>query len=126
MKKVFIIFPLLVILTACKSHASPAEYAMQKFLQALVNKDEMGMVSSVCSEYEMAALLELDSFASVETSLKSVTCKQINADSQSALVVCQGSIEASYNGEMQSFDLSGKTYVVLNDNGNWLVCGYTK
>jgi len=40
-----------------------------------------------------------------------------------ALVTCQGKIVASYNGELQEFNLSARTYVVENSTGEWLVCG---
>lgn len=126
MKRVFAIFFVLIFLSACQSDASPAERAVQDFLQAFVEKNETVMVSRVCPAYEMDALLEYDSFALVQATLEGVTCQQIGGDGNSAQVVCQGSIEASYNGELRSFDLSERTYTVLNDGGNWLVCGYEK
>ena len=123
-------------LTALEAEmADPAFWGNQERARDVVQrvKDLKGWVEPferlegrIRSAIEMDALLEYDSFALVETSLKSVSCKQVSADDNSAQVVCQGSIEASYNGEMQSFDLSARTYTVQNDNGNWLVCGYKK
>ena len=115
-----------LLLTACQGGATPAERSVQGFLQALADKNEAMMTSRVCPDYESDALLELDSLALVKTSLKDVSCKQVSMDDKGAQVVCQGSIEATYNGEVQSFDLSTRTYTVVNDGGDWLVCGYKK
>jgi len=95
-------------------------------LQALADKNEAVMTSLVCPDYEADALLELDSLALVKTSLKDVSCRQVGTDDKGAQVVCRGSIEATYNGEVQSFDLSTRSYTVVNDGRDWLVCGYKK
>jgi len=126
MNRIFVGLLALLLLTACQSGASPAERAVQGFLQALADKNEAEVVSLICPDYETDALLELDSLALVRTSLKAVSCKQVGADDKGAQVVCQGSIEASYNGETRTFDLALRTYTVVNSGGDWLVCGYKK
>jgi hypothetical protein len=67
--------------------------------------------------------MELDSFMAVSTSLEGLSCAQTGTDGEKALVTCQGKIVASYNGELQSFDLSTRTYIAENSTGEWLVCG---
>jgi len=41
-------------------------------------------------------------------------------------VICSGSIEASYGDEIRSFDLSERTYHLVQDGSDWLVCGYDR
>ena len=116
----------LLFLIACQSNASPAARAVESFLGALADKDEALLLSHTCPDYEMDALLEFDSLALVETSLKDVSCQQTGSEGDAALVTCSGSLEASYGGEMRSFDLSERAYRVVESGGDWLVCGYTK
>ena len=114
----------LLFFTACQSGISPAERTMQDYLQDLAEKNQASLISRTCPDFEMEALLELDALALVQTTLEDVACRQINADEQTAQVVCTGSIVTSYNGESQTIDLSSRTYTVINDNESWLVCGY--
>ena len=44
-------------------------------------------------------------------------------DGDTALVNCTGKIIASYNNEDQELDLSVRTYQVVQEGGDWLVCG---
>ena len=115
-----------LLLSACQSRASPAARAVELFLQALADKNEAVMLSYTCPDYEMDALLEFDSLALVQTTLMGVSCKQSGTDGDAALVTCRGSIEASYGGEVRSFDFTERTYRVVDSGGDWLVCGYTK
>jgi hypothetical protein len=126
MKRTSFIILLVLFLAACKGSVSPAEQSMQKYMQALVDKDQNALLSLVCPSYEMDALLEFDSFALIQTTLKDVSCHETGSTASETQVVCKGSIDASYNGEIQSFDLSARTYTVINEKGYWLVCGYTK
>jgi len=47
-------------------------------------------------------------------------------DGDDALIICKGSIDATYNNEVRNFHLSERTYRVVQQGGDWLVCGYTK
>ncbi len=116
MKKAILL--LTIFLTAC--NATPAT-AVEDFLTALTAKDEARLLTLVCADYEFDALLELDSFALVQTTLKDVDCQSSGTD-----VICSGSIEASYGAEVRSFDLSKRTYHLVQDGGDWLVCGYDR
>jgi hypothetical protein len=126
MKIIFFAALLMVLLVACQSGASPSAQAVENFLQALADKNEAVLLSHACPDYEMDALLEFDSFALVQTTLEDVSCQESGTDGDAALVVCNGSIEASYGGELRSFDLTQRTYRAVESGGNWLVCGYTK
>ena len=84
------------------------------------------MTSYLCPEFEMEAFIEFDSFSLVQTSLEGLSCSATGEDGDAVQVVCQGSIEATYGNELRSFDLSERTYSVVESKGDWLVCGYSK
>lgn len=126
-RSLLLLFTLALLCTACQITASaknPASQALQAYLEALTRKDETTLTLLSCADWELNALLELDAFQSVETSLEGLSCQPIESDESSASVVCQGKIVASYFAEDQEFDLSERTYQLVEQNGDWLVCGY--
>ncbi|RIK29011.1 MAG: hypothetical protein DCC56_14205 [Anaerolineae bacterium] len=113
-----------ILLTACASSNSDAPAkAVEDYLNALVAKDANKLPTLVCAEWEEDALIELDSFQAVTASLENASCTQSGTDGDTALVNCTGNIVASYNNEDQRLDLSVRTYQVVEDGGDWLVCG---
>jgi len=125
MKRI-ILFTILfsVLLAACgTSSAAGPEKAVEAYLTAMNAKDATRLSTLSCADWEPTALMELDSFQAVSTTLEELTCAQTGTDGANALVNCQGKIVASYNGELQEFNLSARTYVVENSTGEWLVCG---
>ena len=128
MRKVFLILILVIInnlfLSACapKSNAAPAK-AVEDYLNALVAKDSDRLTTLSCGDWEDDALLELDSFQAVTTKLDGLACSQTGTDGTTALVLCKGKIIATYNNEDQELDLSVRTYQIIQDGGDWLVCG---
>ena len=123
-KILFIVFLAGIILTACASSASDAPVkSVEDYLNALVAKDAHRLPTLVCGDWESDALIELDSFQAVTASLENVSCTQSGTDGDTALVHCTGNIIASYNNENQRLDLSVRTYQVIQDSGEWLVCG---
>ncbi len=125
MRKLFLILLLASAwLTACGPSASDAPAkAVEDYLNALVTKDADRLPTLVCGEWEEDALIELDSFQAVTASLENVSCTQTGTDGDTALVLCTGNIVASYNDEDQRLDLSVRTYQVIEQGGDWLVCG---
>jgi len=123
---IFLAVVALASLAACQSGdaGSQAVSTLETYLQALVDKDEATLSSLACADWEFNALLELDAFQSVDTSLEGLDCQQTAASEGSVTVVCQGQIIASYFGEEQDFDLSERSYTLVEQNGDWLVCGY--
>lgn len=119
---VTILFTLL--LTACGSGKTDAPAkAVEDYLNALVAKDADRLSTLSCGEWEDDALLELDSFQAVTARLEGLACEQTGTDGDTALVLCKGNIVATYNDEDQELDLSVRTYQVLQEGGEWLVCG---
>ena len=116
-----------LLLSACgsgQSSASDAPRIVEEYLNALVNKDVDRLSALSCAEWEPTALIELDSFQAVEARLEGLACEQVGVDGSTALVVCQGKIIVTYNSENQELDLSLRTYQVINQGGENLVCGY--
>lgn len=113
-----------LILSACASddNNGPVQ-AVEGYLKALVAKDEDRLPTLVCGDWEEAALIELDSFQAVTPRLENAACEQTGADGDFALVKCTGKIIATYNDEDQELDLSVRTYQVVQEGGDWLVCG---
>lgn len=113
-----------LVLTACSSKKTdPPVKAVEDYLNALVAKDTDRLPSLVCGDWENDALIELDSFQAVTARLDNVACKQTGTDGDTTLVKCNGKIIASYNNEDQELDLSVRTYQVVQEGGDWLVCG---
>ena len=97
--------------------------AIENYLNALVEKDSDRLTTLSCGEWEEEALLELDSFQAVSARLEGLACEQTGTDGDTALVLCNGNIIATYNEEDQQLDLSVRTYQVVQEGGEWLVCG---
>jgi len=113
-----------LFLTACASSNGDAPArAVENYLNALVAKDADRLSTLSCGEWEDDALLELDSFQAVTARLEGVACEQTGSDGDTALVLCNGNIVATYNEEDQELDLSVRTYQVVQEGGEWLVCG---
>ncbi len=112
-------------LTACSTsntNDAPAK-AVEDYLTALVEKDADRLSTLVCGEWEEDALIELDSFQAVTARLDGLACEQTGTDGDTALVLCNGKIIATYTNEDQEIDLSTRTYEVTQEGGDWLVCG---
>ncbi|QRN82209.1 hypothetical protein JR338_07095 [Chloroflexota bacterium] len=111
-------------LSACAGGQDAPAQTVLLYQQALVDKNQEELISYACADWESQALLELDSFVSVETELVDATCQTVSEDGDTAKVTCEGAISATYNGEAREFSLSGRTYTLVNENGDWRLCGY--
>jgi hypothetical protein len=113
-----------LLLSACASTRKDASAkAVEDYLNALVAKDSDRLMTLSCADWEEDALLELDSFQAVTARLDGLACSQTGTDGDTALVLCKGKIIATYNEEDQELDLSVRTYQVVQEGGDWLVCG---
>lgn len=113
-----------LLLAACSSSGgdAPAK-AVEDYLNTLVAKDADRLPTLVCGDWEDDALIELDSFQAVTVRLDNAACAQTGTDGDTALVNCTGKIVATYNNEDQELDLAVRTYQVVQEGGDWLVCG---
>src|SRR5688572_15435373 len=126
MKKNIMAILLIVCLGACTPTQTAASQAVEDYLQVLSDKDEQNLLTRICPGYEFDALIEFDALAQVQTELKDVACQQVDSNADEAKVTCTGSIISNYGSEIFNYDLTGRTYNVVPDGENWLVCGYTQ
>lgn len=98
--------------------------AVERYYNALVDKEQELLISLTCGDYESDALLEFDSFTSVETTLTDFSCQTVSQDDDTASVTCNGAISTSYDGELREFPLSNRTYLLVQQGGEWLMCGF--
>lgn len=114
-----------ILLTACSSQpASNAADATYAYLEALANKDKETVVSLTCKAWEEQAILEVDALMSVGAQLNNVSCSQTGEDGEDMLVVCNGSLDLTYNEEVRAIELDKRTYTVTMEDGQWRVCSY--
>jgi hypothetical protein len=125
-KRLLMITALLVVLllTGCSQAKSDSARSVEAYLNAMIDNDSASLSNLSCKDWEPSALLELDSFQGVEASLKDLNCLETGKDGDTSLVVCQGKIVATYNQEDQEIELNVRTYRVVQENGEWRVCGY--
>lgn len=114
----------LTILTACTGRNTQPEQAVEAYLNAIVEAKIDKITTVSCAEWEESAWLELDSFQGVEVSLVDMQCTQSGTDGDIALVTCAGNFLTSYDGEAMEIDLSTREYELVQQGGEWLVCGY--
>lgn len=132
MKKNFLahlalLFTLAILIVAgCSGSANEqgASQAVEAYLQALVSGDADGVANLSCAAWEADAQVEVDSFAAVVARLEEPNCSQTGNDGETALVSCTGKIVANYNGEDQDIALDERTYQVVQEGGEWRMCGY--
>ena len=112
------------LLSGCSSSKTDAPAkAVEDYLNALAAKDENRLPTLVCGTWEQDAMIALDSLQAVTARLENVACKQTGNDGDTTLVNCTGKLIMTYNNEDQDMDLSTETYQVVQQDGDWLVCG---
>lgn len=119
----FLVMLIAVALAGC-SGGDPAAETVEAYLEAIVSQDDVAVSNLSCEEWEFDAMMEMDSFLAVSPELKDVACAVSGTDESATLVDCTGSIVATYNDEQQELDLSVRTYQVIEEAGEWVVCGY--
>ena len=68
--------------------------------------------------------LDADTFAINPATAENVQCKTAGEDGDATLVSCTGKLVLDYNGEKQEIDLADRTYRVVQEGGEWRMCGY--
>ena len=118
-------FGLATLLSACGSSASssPAVGAVEGYVNAIIANDADKLSALSCADWESDALIELDSLQAVTSTLEGFACQETGTDGDMTLVHCDGKMILSYNGENQELDLSTRTYQVVEQGGDFLVCG---
>jgi hypothetical protein len=113
-----------IILVGCKRGQDGAAQAIKAYIQALSDKDSVKISNLSCEDWEKSALLEIDSLTSVGSKVVNLACQQSGQDGVDTYVSCTGMLDLDYNGEAQEIDLSTRTYIVRQEDGEWRMCGY--
>jgi hypothetical protein len=113
-------------LSACNTgnSAASAPAAVEGYLQALVAKDENQMINLSCAAWEAQAKQEFNSFSAVELKLENLECQTTGQQGEYTLVSCSGSMIASYGAEDLQIDVAERNYQLIQEGGDWRVCGY--
>lgn len=122
----FLFLFIIVLLMGCNAAGavnSPAK-AVETYLQALVARDLNQAVNASCAAWEEQARTEYNSFEAVKLTLKDLSCKQTGQASPYTLVACTGSIVANYGNEDLQIDVADRLYQVIQEGGEWKMCGY--
>jgi hypothetical protein len=116
-----------VLLSGCAgSKTSGASEAVQAYFQAITAGDADGVAGVSCPDWQETARGEVASFAGVKTKLDQLSCQVETIKDNEAMVSCSGAIIATYVDQDMRFDLSGRRYRVVQQDAQWLVCGYDK
>ncbi len=119
-----------VALLACTGGAAgstavgSAPQAVQDYLQARVQSDLDKMINLSCPDWEAQARVEAASFKSMKATLDGVSCQNSGTSGPYTLVSCKGKIVTSYNGESRDWSISDHAFRVIQDHGEWRMCGY--
>lgn len=125
MKRMIWLFVLVFVLSACNSETQKSEalIAAETYQQAFADKDAERISALSCADWEEQALLEMDSFQAVKVELQGLNCQETGEDGEAVLVLCDGKLLTTYGEEQREFDLSSRTFRVVQQGGNWLICG---
>ncbi len=120
-----IIFSLFLAGCAGGNQEQAAAAAVQSYWQAMVERDLNKVVASSCAAWEAQARTEFNSFSAVTLKLDNVKCQAAGqAAGNTAQVTCSGAIIANYGAEDLTIDIADRTYRVVNEGGEWRMCGY--
>jgi hypothetical protein len=121
---VLLVVGVLVLAACAGKNEDQAPKAVELYLQALVKEDADQLATLSCKDWEADALMEVDSFQGVSATLDGLSCSQVGEEGEAVYVECQGTIKATYGNEQQEIPLAGRTYKVVQESGEWLMCGY--
>jgi len=112
------------LLAGCGGGTDAAGQAAEAYLKALVAQDKDQISALSCADWVESAQMEVASFQAVTPRLEDLACAQSGTDGETALVSCQGKIFATYGNEEAEFDLSARTLQMVEEGGDWRMCGY--
>jgi len=116
----------IILLVSCSGSSSSgaAATAVQDYWQAMVARDLNQVIALSCTAWEAQARTEFNSFSAVTLKLEDVACAVKSQASGEAQVTCNGAIIANYGAEDLTIDIANRTYLVVNESGEWRMCGY--
>ena len=120
---ILVIFITALILTSCGT-SNTAPSAIEDYLRALTAKNADELANLSCADWESQTKTELESFGAVSVTLDNPSCQEAGKEGDYTLVSCTGKIIANYGNEILEIDLSERTYLAVNEGGEWYMCGY--
>jgi PBP1b-binding outer membrane lipoprotein LpoB len=121
MKRIlFLLLPIILILTGCATEADPGD-AIMKYLEARLASDVDQLRELSCADWESQVPLQAASFQSIDASLENASCKANGTQDGMTVVECTGKIVYQYNGERNERELGN--FLVTQENGEWKMCG---
>jgi len=112
----------LLLLAAC-AQSDPAG-TVEAYLQAKAASDLDQMLSLSCAAWEGQAVIEATSFESMNAELEGMACHAGEERDGATRVDCEGQITTVYNGETRQWDLGAFPYRLVQEGGEWKMCGY--
>ena len=120
----FLALALAFFICGCQPGPSGAASAIQKYLQARAASDVDQMTLLSCPAWEAQARVEAASFKAMNAKLEGVICQESGSDSGATLVTCQGHIVTTYQGEARQWTVGDHPFKVVQQDGEWRMCGY--
>lgn len=121
---IYLIGILILVLTACSNPQDEAAHAIEEYISALSNKDSVQLSNQSCNAWQPDAAVEMDSLAGVGSKVENLDCQQTGEEGSDKYISCSGVLALDYNGEIQQIDLSSRTYIARQEDGEWRMCGY--
>lgn len=114
-----------ITLIACGgAPAGDPAQRIESYLQARVKGDADRMITLSCAAWEPNARLEATSIQGRSPALDGLTCQVSATEGNTAFVACAGRIITNYDGERREFDLGERQFKVVQEGGEWRMCGY--
>lgn len=120
----FVMLGLSMLLTACGPSDEAAANSIEHYIESVVSQDMDAAINASCADWEADARTEVISFDGVSAHLEGMSCSVISTDGDTNLVSCAGEIIATYAGEDTPLPLTDYVYTVVNEGGEWRMCGY--
>jgi hypothetical protein len=121
-----LLLALALFAAGCQSGQGGAASAIEKYLQARAASDVDQMTLLSCPGWEAQARVESASFKSMNAKLDGVTCQVSGSEGGSTLVTCQGKIVTTYQGEARQWSVGDHPFKVVQQDGEWRMCGYAQ
>ena len=121
--RIFLVLEIICLAGCSSSSKQSPQQVVVDYLNAMVNHDSSLIVTLSTSDWEVNANIDVDSLTNLNASLTDVNCTATSVESDTAQVKCTGTLDLSYNGEVQNIQLDQFTYSLQKVNGSWLVNG---
>ena len=103
-----------------------AASAVEEYVKVRITGDEAKLVALTCKDRESAARTEAAGFRQGNTRIESVSCKESGKEGQFTVVRCEGKMIKNYGGEDTTINLADRAFKMIQEDGQWRVCGYTR